>query len=425
MHKTAFRALKQVQTHPVVGRVWLFTFIVVVIFIGFLFLPWQQTVKGEGRLVAYDPSERVQPVSATINGVIQAFHVGENQHVVKGEKLFTMADLDSEYASRVQAIETRLRAQLDNTLREVDAIEANRDNAVQQRATGIALFEQRRLQAQEQLESLRLRRDALQKQLETDTAHFERTRQLFEASIASRRSYEQADAAYVKAKTEREKIDVDLSVQERSLAILEREQTQFVREAENRIRSLENEALGARNRYMALERELERQKSEVARYATSDVRAQKDGEVVRIWTQDKNKFIRQGEPVMQFAPDVTERSILLKISDFNMPLLQEGLRVRMMFYGWPALQISGWPAIRFGTFGGIIKKVDPVSYEEGFYYAYITEDPDEPWPSGEKLRLGTQATVWVALETVPVWYQLWRQMNALPPKMATPEGPKS
>jgi len=108
-----------------------------------------------------------------------------------------------------------------------------------------------------------------------------------------------------------------------------------------------------------------------------------------------------------------------------MPLLQEGLRVRMMFYGWPALQISGWPAIRFGTFGGIIKKVDPVSYEEGFYYAYITEDPDEPWPSGEKLRLGTQATVWVALETVPVWYQLWRQMNALPPKMATPEGPKS
>ena len=58
-----------------------------------------------------------------------------------------------------------------------------------------------------------------------------------------------------------------------------------------------------------------------------------------------------------------------------------------------------------------------MSYEAGFYYAYIVEDPDEPWPDASKLRQGTQATVWVSLETVPMWYQIWRQINAMPPKM--------
>jgi len=104
-----------------------------------------------------------------------------------------------------------------------------------------------------------------------------------------------------------------------------------------------------------------------------------------------------------------------------MPLIKEGLKVRIMFYGWPALQVPGWPSIKYGTFGGIIKKVDPISHEKGLYYAYISEDPDEDsWPSSDVLRPGTQATGWVRLNTVPIWYQMWRLMNALPPEMKTP-----
>ncbi len=420
MAEIEFESLKQVKTSPLVRRIWLFTVIIVLFLLALLFLPWQQTVKGQGTLMAYHPSERVQPVSATINGFIEAFHVGENQQVARGEKLFTMVDLDTEYAARVKAMEQQLREQLVNTRREAEALRANGDNARRQRSVGIELFDQRALQAKEQLESLKLKQVALQKSYETETANYERIKRLYKEAIESRRNFERADAAWVGAKAALEKNGVDIGMQKRAIAMIAQEKAQFISEADNRIRSLDNDVLAAQNRGSALERELQRQMSEIARYETSVVRAEKAGEVIRIVTSDKNRYIRQGEPVLQFAPEVSERAVLLKVSDFNMPLIREGLKVRMMFYGWPALQVSGWPTIRFGTFGGIIKKVDPVSYEKGYYYAYIVEDPAEPWPSGDILRRGTQATAWAALETVPVWYQLWRLMNAIPPKMVHP-----
>lgn len=417
-----FRCVDQIRTHPIVRRIWLFTLAVGAVILMFMFLPWQQTVKGTATLMAYDPSERVQTVSATINGFVSGFHVGENDEVTAGAKLFTMVDLDADYAARVEAMERQLRDQLLNTRRETASVEANRDNAVRQRTIGITLFAQRRAQAEDTLARLRLRRVAALKQYETEQANLERIRALYEAAIESRRRFERADAAFVAARTALENNDVDIEMQQRSLRMIEQERAQFISETENRIRTLENGVLAAQNRYSALQRDLQRQLTEMARFATADVRAEKNGTVVRILTNDKNKFIRQGEPVLQFTPVVRERAFLLKLSDFNMPLIHAGLKVRLLFYGWPALQISGWPMIRFGTFGGIIKKVDPVSYEQGFYYAYVVEDPDEPWPDERTLRRGTQATGWVALETVPVWYQLWRLMNAMPPKMVVMEG---
>lgn len=422
MSRRRFRSLDIVQTDPIVHRIWSFSLVVVVILIGTMFLPWQQTVKGMGTLMAYDPSERVQTVSATISGFVKNFHVGENEMVSKGDRLFTMVDLDTGLAGRIDKMEQQLLEQMENIRRETVTVEANRDNAIRQKEIGRSLFAQRKAQAEDTLANLKLRRIALKKQAQTEASNYDRIKELFEASIESRRNLERADASYVAAKTGLEKIDVDIAMQSRALSIIEQEKAQFLSEADNRIRTLENSVLATKNRYSALERELQRQKTERARYATSDVRSEKDGSVVRILTNDKNMFIRQGEPVLRFAPSVDERTLMLKVSDFNMPLIHEGLKVRIMFYGWPALQISGWPLIRFGTFGGIIKKVDPVAYEQGSYYAYIVEDPSEPWPSDTRLRLGTQATAWVALESVPVWYQLWRLMNAMPPKMVVPTG---
>ena len=417
-----FQSLDAVITNSLVAKVWRFTAIILLVIMGFLFLPWQQTVKGTGTLVAYDPAERVRTVSATIDGVVETFHVGENAVVAKGDRLFTMVDLDATYAERIFEMQRQLRMQMENTRRESEGVRANRDNAKAQKKVGLTLFDQRRAQAVDTLQNLQLKGVASLKQRQTAQANFERTQKLFNADLASHRDLERADNAFVAGKMAQEKIEVDMVMQKRNLKIIAQERMQFVNEADNRIRTLENSVLSAQNRLSVLQRESERLKTDSARYASSEVRAQADGMVIRILGNDKNRFVRRGEPVMQFAPNVRTRALLLKVSDFNMPLIHRGLKVRIRFYGWPALQISGWPTIRYGTFGGIVRKVDPVAYEKGFYYAYVFEDPAEPWPSNVTLRLGTQATAWVALETVPVWYQLWRLMNAFPPKMMVMEG---
>lgn len=421
MKRFEFNSLDLVNTNPLINRIWTITALILFIFMVMLFLPWRQTVQGEGELIAYNPSERVHFISATIDGFIDDFHVSENEHVSKGMKLFTMIDLDKDYAKRVYRMKESLELQHENMIEEISVLEENRESIIAQKKIRSELYDTQYTQAEEQLKSLQIKRKAQLNSYQVEFSNFKRIKQLYEENIESKRNYERAENSTINAKTKLDKIDIDIKVQERQLTMIKQEKAQFIKEIENSIRGIENSILTAQARLNVLKREQERQLSDIARYETSDVYAKKDGVAMRILKNDKNTFIKKGEPVIQFSPDVNERTVLLKISDFNMPLIKEGLSVRIRFHGWPVLHIPGWPIIRFGTFGGIIKKVDPILHEQGYYYAYIVEDPNEPWPSEEQLRVGTSATVWVALSNVPIWYQLWRLMNAFPPNMVTPE----
>ncbi|HEY9190863.1 MAG TPA: hypothetical protein VIM88_08345 [Sulfurovum sp.] len=421
MKRVKFNSLELVKTHPFIHRIWTFSAIILITFIAMLFLPWRQTVQGEGELIAYHPVERVQTISATIDGFIDAFHVSENEHVSKGMKLFTMIDMDKDYAKRVYSMKESIAQQYENIQQEVAVLEENKASIIEQKKIRSTLYDTQYTQAEEQLQSLQIKRKAESKNYEIKLSNFKRLEQLYKENIESKRNYERAENSSIDAKTKLDKIDIDISVQTRHLTMIAQEKSQFIKEIENSIRSIDNQILAAQGRLNVLKREQERQLSDIARYEKSVVVAEKDGVAMRILKNDKNTYIKKGEPVIQFSPEVSERSVLLKVSDFNMPLIKEGLSVRIRFYGWPVLHIPGWPAIRFGTFGGIIKKVDPVLHEKGYYYAYIVEDPKEPWPSEKELRVGTGSTVWVALSNVPIWYQLWRLMNAFPPNMVTPE----
>jgi adhesin transport system membrane fusion protein len=421
MRTHEYESFRLVRPHAFLGRIWLFTFVILLTLLGFLFLPWQQTVKGTGTLTAYDPGERLLSVSSPITGIITQFHVGENSDVAKGAKLFSMRDLDPDLAARMNAMTASLREQLKNLEAEREALRANRGNLLRERNITRALYAKRQSQAKDALAAIGLKIEASQQTVTMRQASFERVQALYDSGIESRRRLEQEQTALAAALADKGQLELERQIQEHSLQILQQELKRYETETESRIRTLENSIRDTENRYSALERDLQRQLSDTARYATANVVAEKAGTVVRIFAQDKSRLIRQGEAVLQFSPKVSHRALQLKVSDFNMPLIQEGLPVRILFYGWPTLHISGWPAIRYGTFSGVIEKIDPVAYEPGVYYAYVFEDPQEPWPSDSVLRLGTQATVWVALETVPMWYQLWRQMNGMPPRMLQPK----
>jgi hypothetical protein len=220
-----------------------------------------------------------------------------------------------------------------------------------------------------------------------------------------------------------EKIKIDISVEKRNIAISEKEKMKFLNDTKAKLHSLNSNILNVQNGIKQLTVQLQNQLVTIERYRNSEMVAPKDGYVIRLFKNDQNRYIKKGEKILHFAPEVTKRAILLEVSDFNMPLIKEGLPTRIMFHGWPALQISGWPKIQFGSFGGVVEKVEHISHKEGFYYALVTEESDE-WPEKEQLRMGSRASVWVRLSTVPIWYQLWRFMNAMPPKMVTPDREK-
>ncbi len=415
-----FKVLDKVTLHPFVQRTWLITLIVVLAFVGIMFLPWQQTVKGEGVLVAYDPTQRDYEVVATMSGIIDKFYVKENQFVTKGTKLFSMLDLDSAYLEKLTKIENNSKEKLHNTKNQIENFQIRKNNLREYKNVGLEVYKEKLQKIKNKIKSLEFKKVALLKNSEVLLLNLERTKILYSEGIASKRKLESSENIYIKAMSEVEKIDVDVDVENNNIRILQQENKQFLTEIKNKIKSLEYTKLLAENSANTLVQELQNQASTIARYKRGEVIAQKDGYVVRILQNDKNKFVRAGEPIIYFSPKVTTKAILLKVSGFNMPLIKKNLEARIMFYGWPALQIAGWPKIKYGTFGGVIKTVESTSHEKGFYYAQILEDPQEPWPKSDILRVGTQATVWVRLSTVPIWYQLWRLMHALPPKMLTP-----
>jgi hypothetical protein len=98
----------------------------------------------------------------------------------------------------------------------------------------------------------------------------------------------------------------------------------------------------------------------------------------------------------------------------DLPLVQKGQKVRIMFDGWPAIVFSGWPNTSYGTYGGVVFAVDNFADETGKFRVLVSPDKTiERWP--KELRVGGGTNSMLLLNDVPVWYELWRVINGFPP----------
>lgn len=70
--------------------------------IALMFIPWIQTSEGYGRLTTLKPEERVQDISALVNGRIGKWFVTEGQFVEEGSPIVEIVDNDPNYAERLK-----------------------------------------------------------------------------------------------------------------------------------------------------------------------------------------------------------------------------------------------------------------------------------------------------------------------------------
>lgn len=154
----------------------------------------------------------------------------------------------------------------------------------------------------------------------------------------------------------------------------------------------------------------------LSRQSSQLVRAPRDGQIIHILAGNSSTFVKAGDSVATFAPSETVRAVQIYVSGLDAPLIGAGLKTRVMFEGWPAVQFSGWPQTSLGTFGGIVASVDASVSANGKFRVLISEDPEDPWPALKYLRLGGQSKAWIQLGTVRLGYELWRQLNQFPPQ---------
>ncbi|MCB0641869.1 MAG: HlyD family efflux transporter periplasmic adaptor subunit, partial [Phaeodactylibacter sp.] len=124
--------------------------------------------------------------------------------------------------------------------------------------------------------------------------------------------------------------------------------------------------------------------------------------------------VKAGDPIVTVMPADFELAVELYVSPMDLPLVVKEQEVRFIFDGWPAFVFAGWPQLSTGIFTGEIVAVDNTISENGRYRILAAPKAGaKSWPAG--LRVGTGAQSIALLNTVPVWYEIWRRLNGFPP----------
>lgn len=108
-------SFKKATTSPYLQAAGKICALLTILFIfSLIFLPWIQTVSGAGNVIAYSPNDRIQTISAPIDGRIVQWHVVEGTSIKKGDPLVNIADIDPNILERLQtekeAVEQRVSA---------------------------------------------------------------------------------------------------------------------------------------------------------------------------------------------------------------------------------------------------------------------------------------------------------------------------
>jgi multidrug resistance efflux pump len=327
-----FTALESVKVPRVMRAVFymlLVAFLTALVFL--IYAPWVQTATGRGDVTTLNPNERRQDINALVPGRIEEWFVRDGSRVKKGDPIVRIADIDPQLIDRLQAERGQIAAQL----------------------------------------------EAAQNTLATARLDERRTRELFQAGLAARRDYEQAQ-----------------------IRIAERE-----------------------GQVAAAQAALNRADVSLSRQSSQVLRAPRDGFIQSLNAGDVSTYVSAGDVLATFVPESSVRVVEIFIDGRDVALVKPGDKARVMFEGWPAVQFSGWPSVAVGTFGGVVVAVDQSAQIDGRFRVLIAEDKADPnpWPKERFVRFGAKAQAWILLETVPVGYEIWRQLNNFPPVLPAGE----
>ena len=150
------------------------------------------------------------------------------------------------------------------------------------------------------------------------------------------------------------------------------------------------------------------------------ITAPQDGFVNKAIRSGIGETFKEGEKLVGIMPSNYDLAVETFVDPIDLPLIHIGEKVRVQFDGWPAIVFSGWPNVSYGTYGAEVVAIENFISDNGKYRVLLAQDKtDHDWP--EAVRIGSGARTIALLDNVPVWYELWRQLNGFPPNYYRPE----
>lgn len=416
----SFKSLKYYRTGKIFARLLL---IALGIFVLVMFVPWTQNIQSRGYITTLQPEQRPQTIPSVIAGRIEKWYVREGNFVKKGDTILRISEIKDAY------FDPNLLA---NTEQQIKAKELTA-NSYMEKVKSLdnqidALLQTKRLkeeQAENYIQQAKLK-------IQSDSIEFEAAKTNYDIAERQLKRMEQLYEQGLKSLTDLE--TKKLKLQETQAKLIG---------AENKLLGSKNQLLNARVERKSIERQYRDKlsKAESEKYASLSsmydaeaivtkmqnqymnysvrqgfyyITAPQDGYVTKAIRSGLGETVKEGEKLVSVMPSQYDLAVEMYVTPVDLPLVQKGQTVRFMFDGWPTVVFSGWPDMSFGTFGGRVVAIDNFISENGKYRILVAPDPgDKPWPA--ELRVGSGATGMALLKNVPIWYELWRQLNGFPP----------
>jgi multidrug resistance efflux pump len=389
------------------------------------FVPWTQTITVTGQLSAYTPYERPQDIEAQITGRIKKWHIFEGVRVKQGDLIVELDDYDPNFMSPdlLSLLEQRRKALTETRKAASDrAVQLDKRIGEMQNLVKAAVpsAQARVVEAESKVREAYQRVEAAKIAVATAELNVDRHKQLAEQGLVSQRELEVAIQGAIASKADLTGAQANLKAAEQGMKALSFGKDQVSAEVLQRLLDAEatrdaSVAEAARATDQLADVSLRMSNAEQRRIA-GRILAPMDGTVVKMAEVGVGQTLRPGDKIVRLSPASADKAIEMTADGLDAPLLNVGRKVRILFYGIPAIPLPAWPVLMAGTFGGLIKVIDQVDDGKGNFRFWVVPDPDDrPWPPQEHVRQGTKAMGWVILNRVPLWYELWRRFNLFPP----------
>ncbi|MGM9478732.1 HlyD family secretion protein [Pedobacter sp. GSP4] len=408
------------------GRILLFIMAFIVVL---LCLPYRQTIPGRGIVTALRPEDRPQTVQNQIGGRIEHWAVREGQEVKKGDTILVISETSQSYFD--PELPTRLNEQLDAkrgsetaAVQKIDATKAQMKALSDGLRFQMKAAENKVLQARNYVSIDSADLLAVQKFYETTKVRLERYEAGYKnglfslTDIETRRLKLQEDNA--KVISQRNKLNNATQNLLNATIELDNIRAKY-QESLSKAQSDMSSAISSRASAQGDIAKLRNDISNISiRRGLYVVRAPQSGFVVKTLKAGIGENIKEGESVATLQPKSPMVAAELYVSAMDVPLILDTSDVRLQFEGWPSVQFAGWPSVAVGTFAGKVFSIDRVSSAGGKYRLLISQtnpvpSKDEPWPP--QLRQGSGVYGRIILRSVPLWYEIWRQLNGFPPSL--------
>lgn len=406
-----------------------FLTIFAVIMLIMLFLPWTQNVNGDGFVTTLTPDQRPQTIQSPIPGRIEKWYVREGDYVKKGDTILHISEIKNEYfdPQLMQRTESQIKAKslsVASYAEKVNSLNNQIDALKQERVLKLEQARNKLIQSKLKVQSDSIDLEAAKTNIIIAQRQYDRVVQLEKEGLKAVTDLEEKRLKLQEAQAKLISQENKLLAARNEVINSRVEITRIGAEYTDKISKAESDKFTAQSNQFDSEAQVTKLENEFANYEIrSDlyyIRAPQSGFINRAIQAGIGETFKEGDRLVGIMPSDYQLAVETFVEPIDLPLIQLGEKVRIQFDGWPAIVFSGWPNLSYGTYGGEVVAVETFISENGKYRILLAPDPtDHEWP--DDIRVGSGAYTIALLNDVPIWFELWRQLNGFPPNYYQPQ----